>query len=46
MLDSFLNGAGFMIGLLVVYTIYDAVFNFIEKRREAAQAKKRKRRRH
>jgi dihydroxyacetone kinase len=50
MLANFLagltNGIGFMAGVLVIYTIYDGIFTYFEKRREKAEAQRRKKRRH
>ena len=38
-------GAGFMIAMLVIYTIYDGIFTFVETRRMKKAAAKNKRRR-
>ena len=50
MLADFLTGLtigfGFMFGVLVMYTIYDGVYTFIEYRQKKAEAQKRKKRRH
>lgn len=45
-LTGLTTGIGFMAGVLVIYTIYDGIFTFIEKRHEKAEAQKRKKRRH
>ena len=46
MLQAFCNGAGFMAGVLVIYTVYDFIGTIIAKQHEKAEAAKRKKRRH
>lgn len=46
LLSGLSSGAGFMTGVLIIYTIYDGIFTLIETRRmkKAAAKNKRKRR--
>lgn len=45
LLNYFVGGAGFMTGILVVYTIYDFITTRIAAHREARANKNRRRRR-
>jgi len=44
LLHSFFGGAGFMLGLLVIYTIYDFVYSKIEARQMTRGEKRRRKR--
>ncbi len=46
MIEGFLYGAGFMMGVLIVYTLYDFAFVSIQRKIEKSQAMQRKKRRH
>lgn len=45
LLNGLVNGFGFMFGVLICYTIYDAIFTAVARHHEKAEAKKRKKRR-